>query len=203
METSNRRPVFRKTARDGDYAPVTAALTPAFSSDSTPEIVSSAVQICSAAVGCVVVKDVARMGGILKLLTSALRNDKGQLNLKVVSRHYHITECLHISDCRTFNIGDVGEIHSNASGVLQVSAQSLGSTSQVASSWAQWLDPTEPHQLLSGFRHSRLRQHSWRLWDASRFYFSHDGSILLRYEARGWQKPPAWYFGNSLVTNLL
>lgn len=58
-------------------APITAALTPAFSSDSTPEILASAVNACAVFVGCGVVKDVNRMGRILKLLTSALEQSKG------------------------------------------------------------------------------------------------------------------------------
>ena len=58
-------------------APITAALTPAFSADSTPEILSSAVQVCAVFVGCGVVKDVGRMGRILRLLTTALEQSKG------------------------------------------------------------------------------------------------------------------------------
>jgi len=59
-------------------APITAALTPAFSSDSTPEILASAVGACAIFVGCGVVKDVSRMGRILKLLTAALEQSKGK-----------------------------------------------------------------------------------------------------------------------------
>ncbi|KAG5653100.1 hypothetical protein H0H81_002325 [Sphagnurus paluster] len=58
-------------------APITAALTPAFSTDSTPEILASAVHACAIFVGCGVVKDVSRMGRILKLLTTALEQSKG------------------------------------------------------------------------------------------------------------------------------
>jgi hypothetical protein len=66
-------------------APITAALTPAFSSDSTPEILSSAVDACAVFVGCGVVKDVGRMGRILKLLTTALEQSKGQPMLESIS----------------------------------------------------------------------------------------------------------------------
>lgn len=79
--------VFSK-APDPDYpeallleqhqAPITAALTPAFSSDSTPEILSSAIDACAVFVGCGVVKDVSRMGRILKQLTSALKEVDGR-----------------------------------------------------------------------------------------------------------------------------
>lgn len=79
--------VFSK-APDPDYpeallleqhqAPITAALTPAFASDSTPEILSSAIDACAVFVGCGVVKDVSRMGRILKQLTSALKEVDGR-----------------------------------------------------------------------------------------------------------------------------
>ena len=59
-------------------APITAALTPAFSADSTPEILASAVEVCGVFVGCGIVKDVSRMGRILKLLTSGLEQSKGE-----------------------------------------------------------------------------------------------------------------------------
>lgn len=66
-------------------APITAALTPAFSSDSTPEILASAVQVCAVFVGCGVVRDVSKMGRILKLLTSALEQSKGRHLLNTCS----------------------------------------------------------------------------------------------------------------------
>jgi hypothetical protein len=75
--SANPFQIFSK-APDPDYpeallleqhqAPITAALTPAFSSDSTPEILSSAIDACAVFVGCGVVKDVSRMGRILKQL---------------------------------------------------------------------------------------------------------------------------------------
>ncbi|KAI6043108.1 armadillo-type protein [Pisolithus marmoratus] len=99
--------VFSKTP-DPDYpeallleqhqAPITAALTPAFSSDSTPEILSSAIDACALFVGCGVVKDTARMGRILKQLTSALTEVNGNSNLKM---------------------GTLGELSPNASGMLR------------------------------------------------------------------------------------
>ena len=67
-------------------APITAALTPAFSTDSTPEILASAVNACAVFVGCGVVKDTGKMGRILKLLTTALDQAKG-------ARFLHCVEC--------------------------------------------------------------------------------------------------------------
>lgn len=76
------------TAADPDFessllleqhqAPIAAALTPSFGSDSAPEVLSSAVQVCAAFVGSGVVKEVNRMGRILKLLTGALEQCKGK-----------------------------------------------------------------------------------------------------------------------------
>ena len=59
-------------------APIAAALTPSFSSDSAPDVLALAVQICAIFVGSAVVKEVNRMGRILRLLTSALEQCKGQ-----------------------------------------------------------------------------------------------------------------------------
>ncbi|KAG8826091.1 hypothetical protein FRC17_008413 [Serendipita sp. 399] len=81
-------------------APITAALTPAFSSDSTPEILSSAVQVCAIFVGCGVIKDVTKMGRILKLLTGALEQSKSS---------------------GSFSIGDVQQISPNAAVMLRIS----------------------------------------------------------------------------------
>jgi hypothetical protein len=67
-------------------APITAALTPAFSADSTPEILASAVHACAIFIGCGVVKDVNRMGRILKLLTNALEQSKGNWYLSHLNK---------------------------------------------------------------------------------------------------------------------
>ncbi|PLW43365.1 hypothetical protein PCANC_13197 [Puccinia coronata f. sp. avenae] len=55
-------------------APIAAALTPAFSNDSFPEVLASAIQVCAVFVGSGVVKEIDKMGRILKLLTSALES---------------------------------------------------------------------------------------------------------------------------------
>lgn len=93
-------------------APITAALTPAFSSDSTPEILASAVHACAIFVGCGVVKDVGRMGRILKLLTSALDQSK---------------------DSGMLSLGEAGELSPNASAMLRISTLSAWAQLQVSS----------------------------------------------------------------------
>lgn len=62
-------------------APIAAALTPSFASDSTPEVLARAVQVCAVFVGSGVIKEVSRMGRILKLLTGALEQCKSELKL--------------------------------------------------------------------------------------------------------------------------
>lgn len=59
-------------------APIAAALTPSFGSDSAPEVLAAAVQVCAVFVGSGVVKEVNRMGRILKLLTNALEQCKSE-----------------------------------------------------------------------------------------------------------------------------
>jgi HEAT repeat-containing protein 5 len=67
-------------------APITAALTPGISPESTPEILASAIKTSALFVGCGIVKDVNRMGRILKLLTNALQQSQGESSLHCTSR---------------------------------------------------------------------------------------------------------------------
>ncbi|KAK2605392.1 hypothetical protein N8I77_008231 [Diaporthe amygdali] len=55
-------------------AQISSALTPAFAADSSPELASEAVNVCAAFIATGIVKDVDRMGRILKTLVSALEN---------------------------------------------------------------------------------------------------------------------------------
>lgn len=103
-------------------APITSALTPAFSADSTPEILASAVHACAVFVGCGVVKDVNRMGRILKYLTVALEQSKGLFSLSTGIKLNHYI------DARMVSLGDTGELSPNASAMLRIS---------ILSAWAQ------------------------------------------------------------------
>ena len=58
-------------------AAIAAALTPAFAADSFPEVLASAIQVCAVFIGCGVIREVSKMGRILRLLTGALENCKG------------------------------------------------------------------------------------------------------------------------------
>lgn len=55
-------------------AQIGSALTPAFAADSSPELASEAINVCAGFIATGIVKDVDRMGRILRLLTSALEN---------------------------------------------------------------------------------------------------------------------------------
>lgn len=58
-------------------APIAAALTPSFGTDSAPEVLASAIDVCAVFIGSGVVREVTRMGRILKLLTGALLRCSG------------------------------------------------------------------------------------------------------------------------------
>lgn len=53
-------------------AQISSALTPAFASDSSPELAAEAVNVCATFISTGIVTDIDRMGRILKLLVSAL-----------------------------------------------------------------------------------------------------------------------------------
>lgn len=118
-------------------APITAALTPAFSADSTPEILASAVQACAVFVGCGVVKDVNRMGRILKLLTTALEQSKGRAcqHLLVLSP---VSSLVH-TDSGMVKLGETAELSPNASAMLRISTLSAWAELEVSSTRQSYL----------------------------------------------------------------
>ncbi|CAG8436575.1 4544_t:CDS:10 [Scutellospora calospora] len=78
-------PDFEEAALLEQYqAQIGAALTPAFTADSSPEILSAAVKVCAVFVGSGIVKELHRMGRILKLLTTALENCKDNSSVNKV-----------------------------------------------------------------------------------------------------------------------
>lgn len=60
-------------------AQITSALTPAFAGDSSPELASAAINVCGTFIATGLVKDVDRMGRILKLLVSCLNSFDSKL----------------------------------------------------------------------------------------------------------------------------
>ncbi|PIL25912.1 hypothetical protein GSI_11665 [Ganoderma sinense ZZ0214-1] len=179
--------IFAKTP-DPDYeenllleqhqAPITAALTPAFSSDSTPEILASAIGTCAIFVGCGVVKDVGRMGRILKLLTSALEQSKGAGML---------------------TLGDAAELSPNASVMLRIATLSAWAELEVASTHQAYLvEVVKPYRAaLTPLWVSSLRDYASIRIDAEALddtpagaldssYSSLGREVLLPYYVKAW-----------------
>ncbi|KAI0776806.1 ARM repeat-containing protein [Trametes elegans] len=159
-------------------APITAALTPAFSSDSSPEILASAIGTCAIFVGCGVVKDVGRMGRILKLLTSALEQSKGSGML---------------------SLGDAAELSPNASVMLRIATLSAWAELEVASTDQAYLvEVVKPHRAtLAPLWVSSLRDYASIRVDAESLdetaagaldssYSSLGREVLLPYYVKAW-----------------
>lgn len=71
-------PDFQEVALLEQYqAQIGSALTPSFSADSSPELAFQAIKVCATFIGSGIIKNVDRMGRILKLLTNALESCSG------------------------------------------------------------------------------------------------------------------------------
>ncbi|KAI5804071.1 armadillo-type protein [Peziza echinospora] len=107
-------------------AQISSALTPAFAADSSPELASEAVNVCGGFIATGIVKDVERMGRILKLLVSALETFS--------------------SDTETITIGDLQGLSSNAQVMVKMAVFSAWAELQVASAEQKYLvDVVKPH----------------------------------------------------------
>ncbi|WVQ83814.1 hypothetical protein IAT38_005958 [Cryptococcus sp. DSM 104549] len=111
-------------------APIAAALTPSFGSDSAPDVLAAAVQVCAVFVGSGVVKEASRMGRILKLLTTALEQCKtGEMT----------------------SLGDVEDLSSSAAVMLKISILAAWAQLQISSTAQSYLvDVIKPHRWLLG-----------------------------------------------------
>ncbi|KAI0946131.1 hypothetical protein AcV7_010182 [Taiwanofungus camphoratus] len=147
-------------------APITAALTPAFSSDSTPEILASAIGACAVFVGYGVVKDAHRMGRILKLLISALEQSK---------------------DSGMLSLGDAAELSPNASVMLRIAILSAWAELQVASSHQAYLvDVVRPYRpALASLWIAALRDYASIRADTEVFDDSSAGPLDSSYSSLG------------------
>ncbi|WWC87367.1 uncharacterized protein L201_002256 [Kwoniella dendrophila CBS 6074] len=122
-------------------APIAAALTPSFGSDSAPEVLSSAVQVCAVFVGSGVVKEVGRMGRILKLLTGALEQCKsGEI----------------------LSLGDVDQLSTNAAIMLKISILTAWAELKISSTQQDYLtNVLKPYSyLLAPFWIGALRDYA-------------------------------------------
>ncbi|KAH7927705.1 ARM repeat-containing protein [Leucogyrophana mollusca] len=159
-------------------APITAALTPAFSADSTPEILAFAIDACAVFVGCGVVKEIGRMGRILKQLIIALGE---------------------ITDPGNPALERYANLSPNASGMLRVATLSAWAQLEVASAEQSYLvDVMNPHrpklaaQWIASLRdYAVIRADSEFIQDASAValdpsYASLGKVVLLPYYIESW-----------------
>jgi hypothetical protein len=107
-------------------AQISSALTPAFAADSSPELASEAVNICARFIAIGIVRDVDRMGRILKTLVNALES--------------------FAKDGENAAIGDLKGLSSNAQVMVKISIFSAWAELQVASTEQKYLlDVLKPH----------------------------------------------------------
>ncbi|KAH8894902.1 ARM repeat-containing protein [Thozetella sp. PMI_491] len=107
-------------------AQISSALTPAFAADSSPELASEAVNVCAAFIATGIVRDVDRMGRILKTLVSSLEN--------------------FVKEAENAGIGDLKGLSSNAQVMVKMSVFAAWAELQVASSEQKYLlDVLRPH----------------------------------------------------------
>ncbi|KAH8682939.1 armadillo-type protein [Tricladium varicosporioides] len=107
-------------------AQISSALTPAFASDSSPELASEAVNVCAAFIATGIVTDIDRMGRILKTLVTALENFSTESEVAA--------------------IGDLKGLSSNAQVMVKMAVFSAWAELQVASTDQQYLvDVLKPY----------------------------------------------------------
>ncbi|KAF4124114.1 HEAT repeat protein [Geosmithia morbida] len=107
-------------------AQIGSALTPAFAADSSPELASEAVSVCASFISIGIVRDVDRMGRILKTLVSALEG--------------------FAQDTENAGIGDLKGLSSNAQVMVKLAVFSAWAELQVSSSEQKYLlDVLKPH----------------------------------------------------------
>lgn len=100
-------------------AQISSALTPAFAADSSPELASEAVNVCASFISIGIVRDVDRMGRILKTLVNALDS--------------------FAQDGENAGIGDLKGLSSNAQVMVKLSVFSAWAELQVASTEQKYL----------------------------------------------------------------
>ncbi|KAF8315585.1 ARM repeat-containing protein [Clavulina sp. PMI_390] len=158
-------------------APITSALTPAFSSDSTPEILASAIQTCASFIGSGIVKETGRMGRILKLLTSTLQQAEAST---------------------TLTIGDAQELSPNASVMLRVAVLAGWADLEVASVSKPYLkDVLNNHRrVLSTLWIASLRDYASIHADSELLQEAPSGSVDLAYTGMGREILLPYYSGS-------
>lgn len=105
-------PDFKEVALLEQYqAQIGSALTPAFSGDTSPELAAHAINVCATFIGIGIIKNVDRMGRILRLLTAALDS----------------------CSAKSITLGDLKTLSPNAQVMLKMAVLSSWAELQVAS----------------------------------------------------------------------
>ncbi|KZO91157.1 hypothetical protein CALVIDRAFT_522023 [Calocera viscosa TUFC12733] len=162
-------------------APIAAALTPAFSADSTPELLASAVEVCASFIGSGVVEDGSKMGRILKLLTTALEQCAGATNL---------------------TLGEGGQLGPNASVMLRISVISAWAKLAISSGQRTYLEGIiRPHRRLlsslwveSMVDYARLKAHSEVTADSEELAGTIISSSILEKDVTLQYYADAWWY---------
>ncbi|KAK7205186.1 armadillo-type protein [Myxozyma melibiosi] len=111
---------------DQFQAQIASALTPAFASDSSPELAAEAINVCADFIASGIVTDVAHMGRVLKLLISALDSCTAQGD--------------------EITVGELKSLSSNSTVMLRLAILSAWAELQIASAnHAYLIEVTKPH----------------------------------------------------------
>lgn len=118
-------PDFKEVALLEQYqAQIGSALTPAFTGDTSPELAAQAISVCATFIGIGIIKNVDRMGRILKLLTNALES----------------------CSAKSIALGDLKTLSPNAQVMLRMAVLSSWAELQVASLTQDYLvDVVKPY----------------------------------------------------------
>ena len=123
-------------------AQISSALTPAFASDSSPELAAEAVNVCATFISTGIVTDIDRMGRIHKVLVSALESFSGR---------FERSQSMVCTNSRTENtesasIGDLQGLTSNAQVMVRMAVYSAWAGLQIASTEQKYLESVvKPH----------------------------------------------------------
>jgi hypothetical protein len=140
-------------------AQISSALTPAFASDSSPELAAEAINVCATFVSTGIVTDVDRMGRILKILIAALETFAGKLTCNFTNQQYSH----HFPDSsETSSIGELRGLSPNAQVMVRMSIFSAWAGLQIATAEQKYLvDVVKPHVAkLTPLWLSSLREYS-------------------------------------------
>ncbi|KAI1314758.1 hypothetical protein EDD11_001727 [Mortierella claussenii] len=105
-------------------AQIGAALTPAFTAESTPEVVSLGVKVCAVYVGSGIIQEVDRFGRVLKLLIGALEKCKEDKDTRKGSGG---------GAGSTMEVGDVTDLTPHASQMIKWAVLTAWAELQIAS----------------------------------------------------------------------